>query len=654
MDDRLLGIFRAEAGDRLDEMVQTLLAVETGEGDAEAIRGLFRHAHSLKGTAGMVGLDAIGVAAGAIEDVLAQAREAGTLDRALVAPLLAVTDAIRAAMDGAPLDGEAIAAQLAAVEGMAVAPSAVTPGSAPSAPMPTPMAPAVRTPTLRVAAERVDDLLDVAGQAVVGIRRFEELAGPDVDHRVREELEHGEALMLSLQDSVLRLRTLPLSSIVGPFPRAVRDIAVHEGKEVELELVDVDAQLDRVILDGLPDLIVHLLRNAVSHGIEPPDQREAAGKDRVGRIVLRAETAGGGVRIHVSDDGRGIPRELQERAPTPVALAELLSTPGLTTADRVSELSGRGVGLDAVRRAAEALGGGLLASGEPGKGSAFTLRMPTTLAVLGLLLVARADQVFGLPLVSLEEVLDDELIVALPGRDAIDVRGEVVALADLGDVLGMDAAPARGPVLVVNVLNRRVAVRVDALIGEQEAMVRSLGSVLAAVPGYLGATLLSDGTISLIVDPRHVARSVVEAVASAPQPPVPPAPAGERAPRAVGSRVLVVGDRPDGLAQCRTILADAGYDVLTAHDGRQALDALEREHDVRLVLADAELPLLDGSSLLGRLRDDPRHGALPVVVLSSRGEDGEHPPGVRADAYVDATAVDARALLEVVQRLVVG
>jgi chemotaxis protein histidine kinase CheA len=680
MDERLLSIFRGEATERLDRMVQTLLAVEAGEGDAEAIRELFRHAHSLKGTAGMVGLADIGTVAAAVEDVLSDARTTGELDPALAAPLLAVTDAIRGAMEGQPIDAAAIVAELhgrvpepepepeaeVAPEPEpepepAAEPEPVHRNGGGNGGAPPPLAPAgpgpatvARTPavrTLRVAAERVDELLDVAGQALMGLRQWEHAVGEYADEFTRDALEQGETLMLGLQHAVLDLRTLPLASIVGRFPRAVRDIAAAEGKEVTLDLVGVDAQLDRAILDNLPDLIVHLLRNAVSHGIESPGEREAAGKPRAGRIVLRAEARGGAVSLTIADDGRGVAPELLARADSPLELAELLATPGLSTAEAVGELSGRGVGLDAVRRDVEALGGAMLVTSEPGVGSEFTLRLPTTLAVLGLLLVERAGQVFGLNLAMLEEVAESDHIITLGERSAVDLRGEAVPLVDLADVLGMrDVRPAGGPAVIVAALNRRVAVRVDAMRGEREGIVKPLGALLARVPGYVGATFLDDGSIALIADGRHIVRRathVRSAVLGDATPEVTPA-------AHAASKVLVVDDQFTVRELQRTILSGAGYTVVTARDGREALERLEEEPDVRLVLTDIEMPVMDGLAMLLALRDDPRWTTLPVVVVSSRGDEEDRRRGAEAgaDAYVDKAEFDQRTLLETVERLV--
>lgn len=691
MDERLLTIFRGEAEERLDRMVQTLLTVEAGAGDEESVRELFRHAHSLKGTAGMVGLKGIGQIAAAVEDVLSAARHDGELEPAMAGPLLAVTDAIREAMAGQPIDPDEVVAALGAaagrtedgsqagepreVEGRDPPPEPPAPPAPPEPsrdPAPRELVPAPPAPvaaavpsvrpagiahpagrTLRVAADRVDELLDATGNVVNGIRRFRHVLGDEADSRIRDEVEGGEAMIMGVQQAVLDLRTLPLASIVGPFSRAVRDIAAAEGKEVSLELIGVDASFDRAILDALPDLIVHLLRNAVSHGIEPPAEREAAGKPRAGTIVLRAEPQGSEVTVTIADDGRGVASQLRERASSPVELAELLSTPGLSTAETVGTLSGRGVGLDAVRRDVEALGGAMLATTVPGEGTEFVLRLPSTLAVIGTLMVEREGRVFGIGLSALEEVVELERIVRLGDTVAVDVRGEAIQLADLASLLGMRVStPASGPALIVSALNRRIAVRVDRLVGEQEGLVKSLGQLLAGVRGYIGATFLSTGGLALILDARHLVRVAPSVVAAGPEDPldrVAPA-AADGAPR-----VLVVDDQFTVRELQRTILSGAGYEVLTARDGREALELLEREPDVRLVLTDIEMPVLDGFGLLVALRDDERFASLPVVVVSSRGGDDDRRRGAEAgaDAYVDKAQFDQRTLLETVERLVV-
>jgi two-component system chemotaxis sensor kinase CheA len=647
--DVLLGIFRNEAGERLEAMDRQLLAVEQGEGDAEAIDELLRHAHSLKGTAGMVGFDAIAEVAAGVEDLLASARTAGALDPTLTTPLLRAVDAIRAAVEGDQVDAGAVTEELAPLDAAARTPLA---SPAPVARAAARARPEVREHTLRVTARRVDELLDVAGEAVLHRRRLDHLLGGQRSERVREELQEGEALLDRLQHGVLELRTFPLSSIVGPFPRLVRDVAAAEGREVELALEGVDTQLDRAILEGVGDLVVHLLRNAVAHGIEPPDAREAAGKPRRGRIVVRAESRGATVAVSVSDDGRGIAAELLARAgDDDDELVELLSTPGFSTAERVGQISGRGVGLDSVRRDLERLGGALTAKSEPGLGSTFTLRLPATLAVLQVLLVERAGQHYGIPLPIVEELLEGEAKPGEDGGQAIAVRGVDVPLFDLIALLG-DRAPAAasdGPVAALHMLGRRLAVRCDSVLGEQEAVVKPLGPLVTRTPGYLGATLIGDGEVALILDPRHLVRAMLTA-----RPLPAPAPAAEPAEAARSVRVLVVDDQVTVRELERRILSGAGYDVLVAGDGREALELLHGGAVVDLVVTDLEMPELDGLELVTELRADPRWQALPVVVVSSRDSEADLARAAEAgaDSYVIKSSFDAAGLLETVARLV--
>jgi len=645
VDDRLLEIFREEAGDRLDAMVSTLLEIEAGDGDPESVRELFRHAHSLKGTAGMVGLEPIAEVARGVEDLLSDARGGGALDAATAGPLLRATDAIRAAMQGEEIDAGAVIAQLRGADAAEPPPRRPANGGASPAPPPA------RMTTLRVAADRVDDLLDAAGEAVLHRRRLEHMLGPAVedDEHLREELDRGGTLLAGLQQAVLELRTLPLSSIVASFPRTVRDAAAREGREVELELSGVDTQFDRTMLEGISDMIVHLLRNAVSHGIQPPAEREAAGKPRRGTVAVGAEARGNRVEVWVSDDGRGVAPELLARAASRTELAELLAAPGLTTMDAVGELAGRGVGLDAVRRDLERLGGVMLVDSEPGRGSRFTLRLPATLAVLPLLMVERAGQHFGIPLATLAEVADAERIVTDDGRRAVEVDGDLLPVADLAvllDRVGLSVAPG-GPVLIVDVTGRRAAVRCDRLLGEQDAVMKPLGPLLDDLPFYLGATVEDDGTIALVLDARHLLRGAAAAAdASAAEPAPPPA----RPPR-----VLVVDDQLTVRELQRTILAAAGYEVLTACDGREALELLQRGDRVDLVITDIEMPVLDGFGLLAALRDDPRWGSLPVVIVSARGAEEDRRRGAEAgaDAWMVKADFDQQSLLDTVQRLVI-
>lgn len=650
-DPEIEAIFREETAERLDEVEQILLAIEGGAPPAESVAALFRHAHSIKGNASMVGFPDIAAVAAAIEDTLQAARTAGAVDTALVGPLLRAADAIRLAVAGDPGATAPALAELHAAAGGQTSPARVIPAAPDSSAANLPAHPATEragdAPTIRVATDKVDRLLDSVGEAVVHRRRLEHLLGDAGGESLQEELDRGDALFDGLQHTVLQLRTLPLSSIVGPFPRAVRDAAAERGKDVRLELSGMDTQLDRVILDGLSEMIVHLLRNAVAHGIEAPAERRAAGKPATGVVLLEAEPRGGMVAISVSDDGRGVSEELLLRAQQEGSLAGLLTEPGFSTSETVDHLSGRGVGLDAVKVHAESLGGSLDVHSGPGQGVTVTLLLPLTLALLHVLLVERGGQAFGFPLGAVVEATTVERPSMLAGERSMELRGASVPLVDLADVLGAAApTPSDGaPAVVVSGSVGQVALQCDRLLGEHETVVKTLGPMLAGVPGYLGAGILADGSIALIVDPSFAVRGRRSRTA---------APDAAAVVPAIGPKVLVVDDQFTVRELQRSILEAAGYRVAVARNGQEALDLLSVEPDVDLVVTDIEMPVLDGYGLLAAVRASDTGSSLPVVMVTSQGDAADRERGAQAgaDAYIVKAEFDQQSLLETVRRLV--
>ncbi len=652
MDDELQDIFREESLERLDRISSVLLAAEAGGGDQEAVAELFRDAHSIKGSAGMFGLEAVGNLAGAMEGVLALARERGALPAGNVPPLLTSADAIRAAVNGDPGEIQAALVQLRSLDGADGAAGeppdqdSVARGQAAIA-APAPERAAQRT--LRVKADKVDDMLSAVGETALHRSRLEYLMGSngELDETLRDELERGEVLVGGLQHAVLEMRTLPLETIVGGLPRAVRDIAAEVGREVELQLEGVDTPLDRSILDGIGDVLVHILRNAISHGIEPPGEREALGKPRTGTVRVCAEQRGGQVAITCADDGRGVSAELLERARERGSLADLLADAGFSTADGVSELAGRGVGLDAVKRHVETLGGVLEVTSETGAGTAVTMLLPLTLAIVTVLLVERGGQAFGVPLSGVEQVAHAEVVHELHGRRSLELDGTTVPLADLADVLGADAPalPSGSPVMVVTSGERRAALACDRLLGDREIVVKALGPLLAPLASYLGAAILDDGGIALLLDPGKLVRGAQQ---------VPAASRASADPKRVAPKVLVVDDQLTVRELERTILEAAGYRVDTAVDGHAALELLDRDVDVECVVSDIDMPGMDGLELLSAIRGRPDRCNLPVVVVTSRDdpEARERGADAGADAWVVKSQFDQQALLETVDRLV--
>jgi two-component system chemotaxis sensor kinase CheA len=648
MDERLRETFREESLERVERMSTILLAAEAGNGEADAIAQLFRDAHSIKGSAGMFGREDVSSLAGAMEDILAPARERGTLPVGVIPALLGGADAIRSAV-GDDLSGNAPA--LAALRAAGGAPRDGETGVTPPADVPVERRSADNVPQrmLRVRAENVDRLLATVGETALHGRRLQHLAArrEKVNESVHQELERGEALVNDLQDAVLALRTLPLETIVGTLPRAVRDIAAEAGRDVRLELIGTETPLDRSILDGIADTLVHLLRNAVWHGIEPPDERAAAGKPRTGTITIHAEPRGGLVAVSCSDDGRGVSDELLQRGRDRGSLAEVLAEAGFSTADGVSTLAGRGVGLDAVMRHVESLGGTLEVTSNPGSGTSVTLLLPLTLAVLTILVVERGGQPFGLPLTTVEEAVRGGRTHELHGNRTLELDGTTVPWADLADTLGTDAPPlsADAPLVVVAAGGRRAAVACDRLVGDRSVVVKSLGPVLAPLAGYLGAAILDDGGIALLLDPAHLVRAAAAAQAT------------ERADAGsvrAAPKVLVVDDQFTVCELERTILEAAGYRVRTAENGRSALAVLDDEADIECVVSDVEMPEMGGLELLDAIRSRPERASLPVVIVTSREDDGSRARGAQAgaDAWVVKSQFDQQALLDTVGRLV--
>jgi len=622
-DAEILEVFREEATERIDHMVETLLALEAGNASVDAVDSLFRDAHSIKGSAGMVGFDEVRTIAHRMEDILEGARASGSFSDELTDPMLQATDALRRAVHG---------------ERAPAAPA--TPEEPPSA------SDAGERRSMRVSAEKVDRLFDAAGEAVLHSRRLERLLDSDVfDESIEEELGQGGALIDDLQHSVIQMRTLPLSSITGPFPRAVRDLAAAQGKEVELVITGADTQLDRVILDGVSDSISHLLSNAVAHGIEPPADRGRAGKPATGRIEMRGDQRGSLVAIELSDDGRGVSRELVERAGENGALVDLLAEAGFSTADEITEVSGRGVGVDAVKSHVESLGGELRIESEPGQGTTVTMLLPLTLALLRVLVVERGGQRFCLPLTSVDEAITVTETMSLGGRESIEVRGRSIPVADLADVLGAAAPEPDGnpQATIVASSGRRVALLCDRIVEEQELVIKSLGPLLAGMPGYLGAAIMHDGHIALVLDPAFVTKTTARGRAAS----------ESWQPERAAPTVLVVDDQFTVRELQRSILEAAGYRVRTARDGREALANVGSDSDVELVVTDVQMPEMDGIELLRAIREDGERSSLPVVVVTSKGGEEDRSRGLEAgaDAYIVKDQFDQRALLETVDRL---
>ncbi len=373
-----------------------------------------------------------------------------------------------------------------------------------------------RTQHIRVALKRLDALMDLVGELATAKNRLIELSTQRADPALEDLAIKIAQLSGQLQGEIVQARMTPVWQVFDRFPRLVRDLARQLDKQVSFEVEGKEIELDRAILDEMGDSLVHLLRNAVDHGIEPPTDRRAAGKPPEGRIVLSAMRERASVAIRVSDDGRGIDRAAllqlaKQRGMveegieylTDELLLRILARPGFSTAARVSDVSGRGVGIDAVAVQLRVLGGSMEIRTEAGQGTTFTLRVPTTLAIVRALIAQVGRERYAVPLTHVAETLafDAALVTRVDNRDAMSVRADVVPLIHLRRLLQQGGEPpARRPVIILEIGDRRGGLVVDALAGQQEIVVKAFDPPQGTLPIFSGATILSDGAPALILD----------------------------------------------------------------------------------------------------------------------------------------------------------
>ncbi|AGE21705.1 MULTISPECIES: chemotaxis protein CheA [Geobacillus] len=375
------------------------------------------------------------------------------------------------------------------------------------------------TKTIRVNIERLDRLMNLFEELVVDRGRLEQISRELNHAELTETVERMSRISSDLQTIILNMRMVPVETVFNRFPRMVRQLARELGKKVRLDIIGADTELDRTVIDEIGDPLVHLIRNALDHGIEAPDVRAARGKPEEGIIQLRAYHSGNHVFIEIEDDGAGISREkvLQKAKSRGIVspqaaehlndqqIYELIFAPGFSTAEKVSDISGRGVGLDVVKSTIESLGGTVSVDSQPGKGSLFSIQLPLTLSIISVLLVQIAEETYAIPLSSIIEtaLVKKEEIFSAHNQPVIDFRGKIVPLVRLKDVFAVPGAADDGDAVAVVIVRKGeklAALAVDSFIGQQEVVLKSLGNYLSSVFAISGATILGDGRVALIID----------------------------------------------------------------------------------------------------------------------------------------------------------
>ncbi len=511
-------------------------------------------------------------------------------------------------------------------------------------------------------------------------RRLIQTQQEDLEHermlvrRLREIVRSFEADALQstilsgqLQEDIRRIQTFPLANVLEPLPRAVRNMARESGKMIDLVITGSELELDKKVLEELRDPLYHLLRNAVDHGCEAPGVRSAIGKPPRGTIRIHAEHRGDVVTITISDDGPGVDVAAVRRAAvasnllSPVEAAELpearvlelLFAPGLTTRSEAGGLSGRGVGLDAVRTNIEKLHGSVTVESRQGIGTSFVIVLPLTIYVVHSLLLRVGDEQFAMPISSIQRILriSTAEILEVEQTHAIVVDGRPIALVPLGTLLGLPVElpppPERIPVLVIGIGETRCALAVREIVSDQTILAKNLEAPLVRVRNIAGATIMGDGRVVLMLNPIDLLKSASGRDAARFQALIP------RVEQRTNPKLLLVDDSFTTRALERSVLEVAGFDVVAVADGVEALSALEFE-PFDIVVTDVTMPEMSGLELCNHIRGNERLRRLPVVLVTSLGSDEDRRAGlaVGADAYIVKSEFDHEHFVRTVNELV--
>jgi two-component system, chemotaxis family, sensor kinase CheA len=475
-----------------------------------------------------------------------------------------------------------------------------------------------------------------------------------------EAVQGARAQFSLLAERVGSARLIPLSGVLSGFPRAAREMAREQGKEVDCEVTGVETGVDKAILLSLNDPLVHLVRNSIDHGIETPEERTAAGKPAIGKLTITARTDGDLLALVIEDDGRGIdPQKIRAAALRKGVIGEqqaaglsirgsldLIFMPGFSTREQAGETSGRGVGLDVVRKKVTSLGGSVTVESQPGKWSRFTLRLPQSLSLMKVLLVRIDEDIYGLPAVDVDSVgrLDPKDVAEVAGIRAVRYRNKLLPLVALGPMLSLNGGPRHPRPTVAYVIHgdEGAAVVVDGLFGEREVAVKAFGAFLKGMRFITGAAALEDGRVALLLstpDLINAARRVAS-------------PAMSRGRDRRRLRILLVDDSAIAREAEAALMRSLGHEVDEAVDGEDGWQKLQGG-GYQMMVTDVQMPVLDGIDLTRRVKATPRFQKLPILILSSLSAPEERRRGVDAgaDAYMVKGEMDAESLAATLERL---
>ncbi|HXA17958.1 MAG TPA: chemotaxis protein CheA [Thermoanaerobaculia bacterium] len=526
---QLIDAFVAETDDVLDEVEQQLLRLEQTPDDEELLQGIFRGIHTLKGNAGCLQFDDLTQFAHVMEELLDGMRE-GRIDTnaAGVSQLLEAIDALRdIAIRSVNGNGaltqpqEDLLLLLAAWAGSAV--TSNQQGAGRDADMQQRPSAARAARTLRVGIDKLDRMLDLAGEIATvrgNVRQLVEETSRD--EKTLDAVRELDRLSFDLQEAIMNVRLVPVGPSLRHFHRVVRDLAASQGKRAMLVLEGEDVEVDTTVIEHLKDPITHMIRNAIDHGLEEPRTRIARGKNVAGTIRITALHQSGGITFRLSDDGAGLNEtRIAERAralgfdPERLTRQELWNMtlrPGFSTAAEVTDLSGRGVGMDVVRRNVESLRGTLTIDSQPGAGTTIDIRLPLTVAVIDGFAVGVGDETYVIPIDTIVECTEMPESGSRPSTGVIDLRGTPLPFLRIQSIFGLEAgAEERENVVVVEHQHGRAGIVVDKLFGSSQVVMKPMGRFLRQVPGVAGSSILGNGRVALILDVQEIIRHAADA-----------------------------------------------------------------------------------------------------------------------------------------------
>jgi two-component system chemotaxis sensor kinase CheA len=512
--------------------------------------------------------------------------------------------------------------------------------------------------TIRVDVKRLDHLMNLIGELVLAKNRLIKI-NDDVEERYEgeeflEELNQVVSIVslvtTDLQIAVMKTRMLPIGKVFNKFPRMIRDLTRELNKKMELQISGEDTELDKSIVEEVGDPLVHIIRNSCDHGIESPQERVAKGKPEVGTITLKAYNEGNQIVIQIDDDGKGLDAEMLKAKSVEkglITLSEadamsdkeafgLIFKPGFSTAATVTNVSGRGVGMDVVKTNIEKVNGIIDIESEVGVGTSMKLKIPLTLAIIQALLVGVQEEHYAIPLASVLETvrISKDEIYTVEGRSVMRLREEVLSLVHIGDIFEVERildSSEHAYVVVLGLGTQKLGLIVDTLVGQEEIVIKSLGDYLKGIEGVAGATIRGDGGVTLIVDvvalmdiAKNVKSTVMNESTSAAQ-------ITHEKSKASDYCVMIVDDSKTDRTIMRKALEPLGVTLVEAADGQEALNILKSgDHNFDAMLIDIEMPRMDGYTLATEIKKYNRYKNLPLIAVTSRTGKSDRMRGVES------------------------